>query len=216
MTAIDSASESHSDDQLGRRLARLRLSVDCLAEARGLAQADVDQCTDLDPPGFRGAVRTARTMRYLREALIPLGWTPDDSGNQPSVVSPDGRIGIVCTSGDLATGLDYARPKTKYPKGEVTQRRVRANRQLSLFDTEAADSEVVAGEERTTWLLLQCPAGDTVRAELSCPDGFDNTGRVDSWSERLILPDLEIDAYETWVPEDGDDDGALDVPVHPR
>ena len=215
MAAIDSASGSHPDDQLGHRLAHLGLSVDFLAEARGLAQADVDQCTDLDPPGFRGAVRTARTMRYLREALIPLGWTPDDSGNQPSVVSPDGRIGIVCTSGDLATGLDYARPKTKYPKGEVTQRRVRANRQLSLFDSESAEGELATGEERTTWLLLQYPAGDTVRAELSCPQGFDNTGRVDSWSDRLILPDLEIDSYETWVPEDGDD-GTLDVPVHPR
>ena len=113
MAAIDSARESHPVDQLSGRLAHPGLSVELLAEARGLAQADVDQCTDLDPPGFRGAVRTARTMRDLREALIPFGWTPDDSGNQPSVVSPDGRIGIVCTSGDLATGLDYARPKTK-------------------------------------------------------------------------------------------------------
>ena len=207
-----------SGDDINSQLAKLGLTLKEISKSRGLAQVDVDQCTDLDPLGFRGTIRTGRTMRYLREELVVRGWRPDNSGNQSSVVSPDGRIAIVCTSGDPATGLLGCNPKSKYPKGEVTQRRVRKNLQLSLFEPIEDESSAVVDDERTTWVMLQHPAGESVRAEISCPSGFDECGRIDEWSERIVLPELPVDTYEAWVPGSDEEDGgdALDVPVSPR
>lgn len=216
-----SPSPSPKDDDAARALEVLGLTLDQLLEARGRAQHDVDECTSLDPPSARGHIRYIRTVRYLREVLIPLGWTPDDAGNIGAIVSPDGSISIVVTSGDVATGRHGQSPRTKYPKGEVTWRRVRRNVQLSFFEDLSADPLDDDEPEPVTcrtWVLLQYPAGDVVRAELSCPRGVDDSGRICEWSERIVLPDLPLDTYETWMPGPDDDEGdsALDVPVSPR
>ena len=65
--------------------------------------------------------------------------------------------------------------------------------------------------------ILQYPAGDVVRAELSCPEGVDDSGRINKWSERILLPDLPLDTHEAWEPGP-DDEGydSVDVPVSPR
>jgi hypothetical protein len=207
-------SEGHVD-----ALAALGLSLGHLAEARGRAQHDVDECTALDPPGARGHIRHIRTVRYLREVLVPCGWSPDDAGNVGAVVSPDGSVSIVVTSGDAATGRLGQNPRTKYAKGEVTWRRVRQNVQLSLFgkDSEGPTDPWPEVDVRQTWVLLQYPAGEAVRAELSCPEGVDDSGRICSWSHRILLPDLPLDTFESSV-DDPDDDGddSVDVPVAPR
>lgn len=211
---------SPQEDDPSSALAALGLTLDQITEARGRAQHDVDECTSLDPPGARGHIRHIRTVRYLREALIPQGWTPDDSGNVGAVVSPDGSISIVVTSGDAATGQYGQRPRTKYPKGEVTWRRVRQNVQLEFFGDPLLPLEIGDSSEsayRQTWVLLQYPAGQVVRAELSCPKGVDDAGRISEWSERIPLPDLPLDTHETWVPgSDDEGDDGFDVPVAPR
>ena len=165
---------SPQEDDPSRALAALGLTLDQLTEARGRAQHDVDECTSLDPPGARGHIRHIRTVRYLREILIPQGWTPDDSGNVGAVVSPDGSISIVITSGDDATGQHRQSPRTKYPKGEVTWRRVRQNLQLELFGDPLPPLEIDDSPDtacRQTWVLLQYPAGQVVRGTTSAPEG---------------------------------------------
>lgn len=206
------------DDDHNVQLAVLGLTVEQLDEARGRAQHDVDECTSLDPPGSRGQVRHMRTVRYLREVLIPHGWVPDDTGNVGAVVSPDGTIAIVVTTGDTGTGLLSYTPKTKYPKGAVTQRRVRQNVQLNLFEdlTEEPLHDDLDEPSRTTWVLLQHPAGNAVRAELSCPSGVDVAGRISEWSRRIMLPELPLDTHETWIADDDEGDDPVDVPVTPR
>ncbi len=204
------------DDDSDAHLAAIGLTVEQLTEARGRAQHDVDECTSLDPAGSRGHVRYMRTVRYLREVLIPHEWTPDDTGNVGAVVSPDGTIAIVVTAGDAGTGLLAHQPKTKYPKGEVTQRRVRQNIQLDLFEDHTEEPLEADEPTRTTWVLLQHPAGDVVRAESSCPMGVDDAGRFNEWSERIILPELQLDSHETWIADDDEGDDQVDVPVTPR
>lgn len=218
MTITSLATSLGDDDDRDAQLEALDLAVEQLTEARGRAQHDVEECTSLDPHGSRGHVRYMRTVRYLREVLIPSGWTADDTGNVGAVVAPDGRTVIVVTSGDTGTGLRSHTPKTKYPKGEVTQRRVRQNLQLDLFEdltAEPADDDVDE-QLRTTWVLLQHPDGDVVRAELSCPMGVDDAGRINEWSDRIILPELPIDTHETWIDDDDEGDDQVDVPVTPR
>ena len=88
-----------------------------------------------------------------------------------------------------------------------------------MFDDGPAtqpDDESVENA-RQTWVLLQYPAGDVVRAELSCPEGVDDSGRINKWSERILLPDLPLDTHEAWEPGP-DDEGydSVDVPVSPR
>jgi hypothetical protein len=211
MSLLHEHSVADDDDPLGR----VGITTELVMKARGRAQRDVDECTSLDPPGFRGSTRTARTIRYLREGLIPLGWTTDNTGNVAATVSPDGAIAIVVTSGNGDTGLESKTPKTKYPKGPVMHRRVRVNVQLSLFEPYLDEADEDATAARTTWLLLQYPDGNVVRAELSCPKSYDETGRPNHWSDRLILPELPIDTQEWDDPDDGNDDG-VDVPVTPR
>lgn len=211
MSLLDEGSVGEDEDPLGR----VGITTELVMKARGRAQRDVDECTSLDPPGFRGSTRTARTIRYVREGLIPLGWTTDDTGNVAATVSPDGSIAIVVTSGNGDTGLEGKTPKTKYPKGPVMHRRVQVNRQLSLFEPYLDDADQDVSATRTTWLLLQYPDGDVVRAELSCPDSYDENGRPNGWSDRLILPELPIDTHEWDEPDTGPDDD-VDVPVTPR
>lgn len=215
MTVTNFATVPSGDDR-DAQLAELGLTVELLTEARGRAQHDVDECTSLDPPGSRGHVRYMRTVRYLREVLIPHGWTPDDTGNVGAIVSPDGAVAIVVTSGDAGTGLLAHTPKTKYPKGEVTQRRVRQNVQLDLFEDLSEDAPDADEPTRRTYVLLQHPAGDVVRAELSRPMGVDDAGRISEWSERVILPELPLDTHEIWIADDGEEGDHVDVPVTPR
>lgn len=219
---MSSSAPNHqpSTDDLTARLAALGLTPELLVEARGRAQHDVDECTNLDPRTARGSIRHFRTTRYLRELLIPLSWAAEDMGNVSVVVSPDESVAIVVARGDDNTGVLGKTPRTKYPKGAVTHRLVRKNVQLSFFDspTDPALDDEVDAPERVTWVLLQHPAGDVLRAELSRPSAYDGTGRICEWKERIILPSLELDTYETAVSDDDDVEGdhSADVPVSPR
>lgn len=203
------AQQSYTQSNEPMQLATLGLAADVLTQARTRAQLDVDDCTAFDAPGFAGFTRTSRTMRYLREQLIPQGWTTDDTGNQASVVSPDGTVAIIATSGDEGTG-DLRRPaKTKYPKGDVTDRRVAANVQLALF---GHDADPGSAPERHTWVLLQHSDDDRVHAELSLPTGVDAVGRINNWSERIVLEPLVLDQPVTTPVEPAvSDDIAIDV-----
>ncbi|MCU1394481.1 MAG: hypothetical protein JWM34_2909 [Ilumatobacteraceae bacterium] len=223
MATIAAFAQPSGDDDARAQLARLGVTPELLTEARGRAQQDVDDCTDLDPPGSRGQIRHMRTVRYFRELMIPFGWTPDDRGNVGATVSPDGKIAIVVSTGNEGTGLLGERLRSKYPKGEVTQCRVLQNVQLNLLEDvlerllqeEATYADV---ETRTTWMLLQHPAGNAVRAELSCPSGWDDSHRISEWSQRIPLDELTHGAYEVWTDDDdgGDHAGGFDVPVTPR
>ena len=201
-------------------LHRLGLTRRLLDSIRWRTQQDVDTCTDLDPPGSRGTMRYMRTVRYLREELVPLGWRPDDSGNVGAIVNATGDVAIIVTAGDPNTGNPEFEPRTKYRKGEMIQRRVRLNHQLELFVPYVDQVEVPEPMTLThTWVFLQYPCGDVVRAELSRPLGWDDTDRITVWGERIVLDELRLSVPE-WGPrrvdddDDGDDD--YDVPVTRR
>jgi hypothetical protein len=61
-------------DEAVDRLAELGLSVDLVERVVRQADAEASFCTPLDPPIMEGLTRWARTNRFLREELIPLGW----------------------------------------------------------------------------------------------------------------------------------------------
>ena len=179
------------------RLAELGLNASLLQEAVMQGMLARSEATPNDPPLFPGFATWSRTVRSLREQLIPhpYGWSRCDDGNYSLVVNPDGKIAIAVATGDENTGNVHIKPMTKSPKGTRTQCAIEINQyQGHLFD-DMPNLEIPEGpnSDRVTWILLQNyhQAFKEVRYELSLPNSY--SGKIDGWSERIILGSLPFD-----------------------
>jgi hypothetical protein len=184
---------------VGDRLAELGLKPEILDFALRGADAEARTYTALDPPNMPGMARYARTVRLLREQLIPLGWTFDNPRNLARTVSPDGRVAIIATLGDAATGVPHVPPSTRYEKGIATIEAVSRNflqltLPIDLGDEGYGDEgygDFAAEDETTTWVLLYNVTETEIRAELSLPDSMVD-GFIDTWLERILLPPVPL------------------------
>jgi hypothetical protein len=174
-------------DEAVDRLAELGLSIGLVERVVRQADAEASFCTPLDPPIMEGLTRWARTNRFLREELIPLGWRFDNPRNLPRTIHPGGRFAIVATTGDDITGLADLLPAPKYAKGYATTRAVEVNEQLTLDFGDFDLAGLPSRDHLLTWLLLFHTADDGFHVELSLPDRIED-GRITSWAERIILP----------------------------
>lgn len=182
------------DDSAADRLAELGLDPDIFEVALRGADAEARTHTELDPPNMPGMARYARTVRLLREQLVPQGWTYDNPRNLARTVSPDRRLAIIATLGDAATGIAHVTPSTRYEKGLATVEAVSRNFvQLALpFDLGDEDPVDVSADGITTWVLLYNVTDDEIRCELSLPDSMID-GYIDTWIERIILPAVPLE-----------------------
>jgi hypothetical protein len=181
------------------RLIELGLKREVLAEAVMEGMMARSECTPNDPPLFPGYSTFSRTVRSLREHLIPqpYGWSRCDDGGYSTVVSPDGKMAIAVATGDEHTGDPTITPLTKSPKGPRTQSAIEVNQyqQRYLFEEfETPELEDEQVNECVTWILLQRydDARKEVSYELSLPISY--AGKVDGWSERIILGTLPFDS----------------------
>lgn len=185
----------HEIADVTTRLAELGLDQMDLLEAVMQGMFARSECTPNDPPLFAGFTTWARTVRVLREKLIPKHWTRSDEGNYPLVVNPVGNRAIAVATGDESTGIAMANPMTKSPKGPRTQSAIEVNQyQSSLFDAfPEFEIPETPHNDRVTWILLQHydQSKKEVRFELSLPSSY--SGKVDGWSERIILNTLPFD-----------------------
>jgi len=181
------------------RLADLGLSIGLIERVVRRADADVSTFTAFDPPILLGLTRWGRMSRYLREELVPKGWTYDNPRNLARTIHPSGEFAIVAATGDEVTGLASLLPSTRYRKGEATVAAVAVNEQLTFDfgDLFSADLAADAGA-LLTWILLFFEDEAEFRVELSLPDGIVD-GRITSWAERIILPPFPRDVV-TMVP----------------
>src|SRR5580698_10775873 len=173
------------------RLAELGLSAGLIERVVRRADADVSTFTELDPPIMLGLTRWGRISRYLREELVPHGWTYDNPRNLARTIHPSGEFAIVAATGDELTGLADVLPGTRYRKGDATIAAVEANEQLAFdfgdFVTGVPDQGAIL-----TWVLLFHADDDEFRVELSLPDRIED-GRITRWAERIILPPFPRD-----------------------
>jgi hypothetical protein len=181
-------------DRAADRLIELGLKAEFLEFALRGADAEARTYTILDPPNMQGMARYSRTVRLLREQLIPLGWSHDNPRNLARTVSPDRRVAIIATLGDAATGVPHALPSTRYEKGVATVEAVSRNflqltLPIDLGDEEPFDADT---EGTTTWVLLYHVTETEIRAELSLPDSMVD-GYIDTWIERLIVPPMPLE-----------------------
>jgi len=182
-------------DEVTDRLAELGLKAEILEFALRGADAEARTYTQLDPPNMQGMARYSRTVRLLRELLLPLGWSYDNPRNLARTVSPDRQVAVIATLGDAATGVPHVRPSTRYEKGIATVEAVSRNFvQLSLPMDVGDDPPVDPDMDGiATWILLYNVTESEIRAELSLPASMVD-GYIDTWLERIILPPIPLHA----------------------
>lgn len=195
-----------------RRLAQLGLDRQDLVAALVGAHQEAGRYQSVDDAkNASGLVRWARTVGLLRHRLSGKGWRREDPQNLPIAVDPPGKVTIITTTGDSATGYRYGdQPKTQYPKGRATAVTVsqdsEAAEQLSfmdMLDDELAEemSRVVAAESerREVWFLLYHfnKSSGALRAELSRPASMEPGQQVGEWRERIMLGGIDLDMTQS-------------------
>ena len=206
------------EDEALRRLSELGLSVEIIERVLRRAEAEAATCTAFDPPIMAGFMRYGRSIRFLREELVPAGWDFDSPRNFCRTIHPSRKLAVVATSGDEGTGDPELTPTTKYPKGYATAHAVETNGQLALdFPDFPVEEEAADAEQLSTWFLLYRVTDDEFRAEISLPNAMVG-GSISDWLERIILPAFprDDDALAPITAPDEGDEGRYVVEVNRR
>ncbi len=184
---------------VGSRLAELGLEEERLREVVRRGHVAYASCTGNHPPFIPAIWAWGETVRALREYLLPLKWERSNDRNYSLTVDPMGRVAIAVATGNDATGRSDVSPSTKAPKGPSTAEAILVNQLLLGFmepepePAVAESSSAVVEEPAATWVLLVHRTADEVRCELSLPSSITVDGRIDGWTERILLGPIPLD-----------------------
>ena len=190
----------------------LGLTVNNIERAVLRAEAEAATCTAFDPPIMAGFMRYGRTVRFLREDLVPLGWGYDNPRNFCRTINPSREFAIVSTSGDEATGIKL-NPTTKYPKGYATAQAVDTNGQLAFDFSEVGSVGATTGQtSRATRDLVLCSStcpmrssGPNFAAERHVDGRITRLGGTDHFATRSPLRCGSPAAKLAQADDDGDE-----------
>lgn len=194
-------------------LERLGLTVDALQNALQRGHFAALNCTRHHPVTAAGLYMWAEATKELRDLLVPEGWETVDEYNIPKTVSPDGSLAIVVVGGNEATGNPHREPATKHARGSAGIRDIQSNHQLWLFDS--TDVGRRGAPAQAVWYLLHYASEEWMRCELSQPILASESGHVEGWRERIILPPIDLTDGGA-SNEDGPDGPEVDIPVTRR
>ncbi|MGY3515256.1 hypothetical protein ACVMYR_02940 [Micromonospora sp. PTRAS2] len=184
----------HEGEAADARLADLGLTRQDIDRALYGASADALLCTDLDAAGAKGFIFWSRANRYLREEVLPRGWSWTNRDAVLRAIHPDGSFAITALSGSGQVGVARGRGvQTKNPKGSSIAQLVRFNRSvlggprnaepIPLWDDagDAFEPGMIP-----TWILLYKWTVLGIVSELSLPT--DMLGKtVNRWKEHILL-----------------------------
>lgn len=199
------------------RLTQLGLTPDILRESLEEGWRVAADCTKHDPPNLPGIIVWGKTIRHLRDRLVPAGWRSNNTMNYATVVSPDKSTAIGVAAGDECTGRTDLAPCTRSAKGPATRRALDGN-QLTFADVAEhfprPTRRLVLGVRRQTWLLLHFVDEEQgeIRLELSLPSEMDDQGRIVEWRERIVLE--PIPRLPEALPGESTGDERTDVEVN--
>lgn len=211
---MNTAAKCFGSGDAHARLALLGLTVAQLHDAIEFGDGYRQECEPgLDPASLGGFMHWGKSVRRLRETLIPLKWRAASDGGLETVVSDDESIALAVCSGDEATGDPERTPQTRYPKGPSAIIAVlRNNNGQGTFKFDDRVLSAAQGARRNTWMLLIFSTEHDIRAELSLPRGLSTTGRkITSWFERIALPPIVRDGKPIGPIADDEDDIDFDV-----
>jgi hypothetical protein len=204
---------THEQADKASRLAALGLSETLLEEGMRYSWLEMDRCSGNDVRSAAGQTGYTKPMRYLREKLLPEGWS---KGGPPhgleSVIAPDHSFQIVTSSATSATGLEGQMPATKYPKGQRTADTIVDHGQLAL---DVVFLATIPLEELKTlfWLYYVDGDKDEIRHELSVATHIaikagGKRGRIDQFGSRIILDAISLNSAQ--IPEEETEDDFSD------
>ncbi|MGH2957519.1 MAG: hypothetical protein ACRDL6_11045 [Solirubrobacterales bacterium] len=216
-------SNLHHLAQTNSQLAELGLTEELLAGAVRHGYEEAANTTGNDVRSMGGWLRWGKPLRYLRDRLVPKGWTNQYSPHLETVISPNRKVQITCAIGTGATGDPEHMPSTSLDKGPLTGVAVGLNRQMSFPRSVHPEFGEPDPPPTQTWFLLYYLdeiAGE-IRYELSVPTHFtgaevgENTrrGYLNEWGPRICLPPISIDDQAAIEEEEEDD---IEIPVERR
>ncbi len=197
------------------RLFDLGLNQALLADAVRDGTSYQRDCTLHDPPNLGGMIAWGKTVRALRDRLVPHGWDCANDRNYATTIHPRRAMAIAVASGDLSTGKLDRTPSTRTDKGPATRDVILQN-QLSFAQISSDFPVPATAEGISTWLLLYHVdnAAREIRVELSLPISMTVDGFVTGWRERIILAPIALDPLPS--PREYADGGEIEVRVERR
>jgi hypothetical protein len=203
------------------QLNELGLTEALLTKPARRAYDDVERCTGNDVASMARYLAWGKVLRYLRDELIPMGWSKGRHPELESIVSPDRSFRILSVGGNWATGTDQM-PATLNDKGPLTGFAVDDNRQIAF------DPSVLGGlseDDMLTYFFLhyEDEHAEEIRLELSVPThraGMRKSKRavIDQFGPRIPLRPISLAADEADARTDADAEytDEIDVPVARR
>jgi hypothetical protein len=182
-------------------------------------------CTGLDPITFAGTTMSGVAVRSLRRIVLSEGWTMTNRGGLSLTVSPDKKRAIAVSTGSSGTGKEKGFPRTKSKKGKKMVEAITApGMQFAMIELIGPTPE--KEPEPDIWILLyryvrpkrKDDDRRRIYIELSQPhpDGINKRGRIVGWSERLIIPPLDINKRDTGIRTRVPEGPQIDVDVFRR
>lgn len=205
----------HESSRVAGRLDLLGVGQEPLRESVEEGVTSSLDCTRHDPPGLAGTLVWAKTVRGLRDRLVPQGWTSRNYRNYSTVVHPDKTFGIAVAAGNASTGRADETPWTRTEKGPITRELIRQNQYSFADDFSDSVPRLDAEGPLHTWLLLHYTDDEEeeIRCELALPASMTTDGFVTGWEERVILKPIP---FGTTSPTVSGDPTLDDVDVEVR
>ena len=207
----------HAEADKASRLAALGLTEELLEEGMRYTWTEMDRCSGNDVAAAEGNTGYTKPMRFLRERLLPQGWT---KGGPPlgleSVIDPTRSFQIVTSSATSATGIEGQMPSTKNLKGRWTAEAIEDRGQLAL-DLVGLTLEAKVELKTYFWIYFVDSSADEMRHELSLPTHMAigpnaKKGRIDEFGSRIILNAVPLDA-DTTLDQDGGHEFSEDLDI---
>lgn len=194
-------------EDLNQLLSPMRLTAGVFERAAEVGAAESRSFSQGAPKSAPNMTRWYRTVEVIHQELmlLQLDWKRSDPQNLPYFSQSDLNLGLITSSGDAFTGLDWGTPTTKNPKGAAFAKRVDDSGQEALFEQSAdVGSEF---DVKYLWILLFNERDGMVHLELSRPRSMAGK-HIDSWHDRIIFPpfDLALGAF-SFEEDEGDDEG---------
>ena len=172
-----------------RKLKRLGLDVPLIHEVLLYGNAEAATYTTFDPPGAGEYARWSREVRRITELLVLDDWIRINPDNQPTIVHPTKKWCLVVTSGSSGTGVRYATPTTKNPKGRSIREAVMENAELALLSPQ--DVHAALASLRETWMLMTfVDINDRIYSEVSLPREMPGD-QITAWEHRILIPTID-------------------------
>lgn len=175
-----------------RKLKQLGLDVPMIHEVLLFGNAEAVTYTNFDAPGAGEYARWSRHVRRLTELLVHDDWERINPDNQPTLVHPSNEWCLVVTSGSNGTGVPYATPTTKNPKGRSIRAAVMENAELALLRPQDL-TPALAGLRETWMLMTYVNIEDHIQVEVSLPSEMEGD-QITAWDHRILIPTIDPSA----------------------